>query len=356
MSSNYQKIINESKNIIDNDINDNQMSLFIENLVNGVKKQPFLFSYLRDIINTLQNLEAVNSETQIKLLKTLIKRLNHFHHWEAEENATIKLIDQSIIKTNEIKPHIRCSDLDYKTFYINQNSEFAKRLKNQRKEPFNTTKSHLSLKFKNNYAHIIRKSHALNIIETYMAILENLSVSINKKWLDIGCGNGFIANAVNPQRYAKSEWEIQGCDLQKNKIQTAKNRATNNRQFYQEDVLEKLKTNNIKKTEYDIISMFEFCEHFADPFSLLKDISKNNFKIMVISTPLAQKINKINDSKPDPVHLWSFTSIAIIKMLQQINLNVVYHSEIGVGRYTKGLDWLTVVAAKPEIHNLLKVK
>lgn len=356
MTNTSQDLIAAVTDFIQSSDSERQAANFTTELVNDVKSQPFLYAYLRDLIVAIEKLNSTNFEVQINLLKTMNKRLEHFHHWQLDDNETIKLIEQGIIQTNEIKPHIRFSDLDYEKFYDNQNIKVGERLKKHKKTPLNRFKSHNDLVFKKNYDHMIRKSHALSVIETYMAVLESLDIDINKKWLDIGCGNGLIANAVNSKRHTKKQWEIHGCDLQNNKIQVAKNRACKNRHFYQQNVLEKLQTNNLSDNEFDMISMFEFCEHFADPFSLLKDISDNNFKIMIIATPLEQKLNNINDSSPDPVHLWSFTTSSMIKMLEKLGLKIIYHSEIGVGRYAKGLDWLTVIAAKPEIHTLFESK
>lgn len=356
MTTQHQDILSNVTDFIQSDVSQQQLSKYIINLTQKIKSQPFLYAYLRDLIVALEKRDCSEIEKQLNLLKTLAERLKHFHHWQTGNNKTIELIEQNIIHANEIKPHIRFSDADYKKFYDNQNEIIGERLKKHKKTPLNRFKSHTDLVFKKNYDHMIRKSHALNVIETYMAILENLDIGVNKKWLDVGCGNGLIANAVNSKRHTKNQWQIHGCDLQDNKIQVAKNKACKNRYFYQENVLDKLQNNNLKETEFDIISMFEFCEHFADPFSLLKDISKNNFKIMVIATPLEQKLNNINDSVPDPVHLWSFTTSAMIKMIKELGLKIIYHSEIGAGRYTRGLDWLTIIAVKNNFFNFFEKK
>lgn len=353
MTTYHQDILSTVTDFIQSDVNQRQLPKFIINLSRKIKSQPFLYTYLRDLIVTLEKQGSSDIENQLNLLKTLTERLKHFHHWQSDNNETIQLIEQNIIHANEIKPHIRFSDADYEKFYDNQNANLGKRLNNLKKTPFNRFKSNTNLVF-NHYDHSVRKSHALNVVETFMAILENSDIKINNKWLDVGCGTGQIANAVNPKRHTNKKWEIHGCDLQKNRIRVAKNNACKNRYFHEENVLDKLQNNNIKETEFDIISMFEFCEHFADPFSLLRKISENNFKIMIIATPLAQKLNSINDSSPDPVHLWSFTTNAIIKMLDKMELKTIYHSEIGVGSYTKGLDWLTVVAIKSEIYDLFR--
>lgn len=356
MLKKHQDLIVNIADLIDNSKDECLASIFTKELVNDIKRQPFLYAYLRDLIIAIERLGSADTKKQFSLFNTLVERLKHFHHWRLAGNETIKLIEQGIIKASEIKPHIRYSDLDYEKFYANQNIKVGERLKKHKRTPLNRFKSHTDLVFKKNYDHMIRKSHALNIIETYMAILESLDIDVNKKWLDVGCGNGLIANAVNSKRHTKAQWDIHGCDLQNNKIKVAQNRACKNRHFYQENVLNKLQKNNVKENEFDMISMFEFCEHFADPFSLLKDISENNFKIMVIATPLEQKLNNINDSSPDPVHLWSFTTDSMIKMLEKLGLKIIYHSEIGVGRYTKGLDWLTVIAAKPDVFSLFESK
>ncbi|MGJ8663672.1 MAG: class I SAM-dependent methyltransferase, partial [Marinicella sp.] len=183
--------------------------------------------------------------------------------------------------------------------------------------------------------------------------LENLDIPINNKWLDVGCGNGSIANAVNSKRFSSNLWKIHGCDLQENRIKIAQNNARKMRYFYQENVLDRLQKNSHATNQYDIISMFEFCEHFVDPYSLLAEMSKKQFKLIVIATPLEQKFTSNADTEPDPAHLWSFSAQAWIKMLSKLNLKTIYHSEISVGQHTKGLNWLTVVAAKPQVYDLV---
>lgn len=106
--------------------------------------------------------------------------------------------------------------------------------------------------------------------------------------------------------------------------------------------------NDRQDTLFDIISMFEFCEHLEDPLSLLQAINQYPFKLMVIATPLSQKLELPGDKSPNPVHLWSFSVAALSTKLASLGLGVIYDSAIKVGSHTRGIDWLTVVACKPE--------
>lgn len=323
-------------------------------VLKNIESDLFLYSYLRDSVIAIKNLGDEIGPKHMNLFQVMAKRLSYLPNWQIENNSTIELILNNTIHPTAIKPHIRLTDEEYEAFYANQNKRIGERLHRLKSTPFNRFKSHTDLVFNpKNFDHIIRKTQALSVIESFMGILEKYPISINHKWLDVGCGNGSIANAVDSKRHSRSHWQIQGCDLQQNRIAIANARASYKRNFYQQNVLDILQQNSGIDDQFDIISMFEFCEHFADPYALLKAIVKNDFKLMVIATPLAQKLNKSEDSTPDPVHLWSFSADAIITMLEQLGLKVVYHSEVHVGQYTKGLNWLTVVATKPSTYESL---
>lgn len=323
-------------------------------VLKNIESHLFLYSYLRDLVVAIKSLSDELNDKQLKLFQVMSKRLAYLPNWQIEHNTTIELILERTIAADQIKPHIRLSDAEYEAFYAKQNNRIGERLIDLKKTPFNRFKAHTDLVLNpKNFDHIIRKTQALNVIENFMGVLESYQSPINRKWLDVGCGNGSIANAVDSKKHSSSLWQIQGCDLQKNRIAIANARASYNRTFYQQNVLQLLQENSRVSDQFDIISMFEFCEHFADPFALLKSICQSDFKLLVIATPLEQNLNKPKDSVPDPVHLWSFSAQAIITMLEQLGLKVVYHAETHVGQYTRGLNWLTVVAAKPKTYDLL---
>ncbi len=350
MAQDYLKIEDQMSSILAKIQNFNQQET--APLLNYIKGHPFLYTYLRDVVKQIEK-ELIQNQNIKQWIEVIQKRMDYFRHWNLENNQTIDLILKAEISPDEIKPHIRHSNQEYHKFYQKQNEKVGQRV-HKHKAPFSRFKNSNPLVLNGHYDHCIRKTHAVNVIETHMSILEKMGIDINKKWLDIGCGNGLIVNGVNPHKHMASDWKMFGCDLQENKIKIAQRRACKNRQFFQENVLDNLAENKSLKSQYDIISMFEFCEHFEDPMALLTDISKHQFKLVVIATPLNQKMNAIKDQTPDPVHLWSFDASAMIKMLEKLNLKIIYDSKINVGRHTKGLNWLTVVACKKEFYELFK--
>jgi len=318
-------------------------------------ESPFLYSYLRDSLEVLEDAVTKQNVQKIETIsEVILTRLSYFGNWLPEKNKTISLITDGTIQSDEIKPFIRLSSQAYEDFYINQNKLLKEKLKEKVFDD-NSKKRYVPIEINKNINHVLRKTYAVNIIETLIGIFNQVGVE-NGRWLDVGCGVGYIVNAVNQEIYPSGKWVFQGCDLQENRIKFAKANSAANRKYTCENAFSVIKDLNDKGEKPNIISMFEFCEHFEDPAHLIQSVSKLSVDAIVIGTPLMQKHFAPMDNTPDPVHLWGFTRVSMEKIIKSTGFEVLLTSENRVGHYNTGLDWLTVVAVTPKIKNKINAK
>lgn len=316
------------------------------------KEHPFIFSYLLDSLEAfLSALKHEKKEKAAILANVINARLKYLPNWfETKSNLTINLINENLIDLRFIKPFVRGTNTDYREFYLNQNKKLEEKLK-YKKFNDNTDKDYEAIRLEKNINHTFRKTYAVHIVELMMGILKSVNLD-NCLWVDIGCGIGQITNAVNSNIYSPTQWEIIGCDLQKSRISYANKNKTKNKNYFATDAF-----NYISKTKVNpnIISMFEFCEHFEDPAKLINNVSKLNPDVIILGTPLKQKISAAFDKKPDPAHLWGFTKESMTQIIKtQTNFNILATTENYVGLYGGGLDWLTVIAVSNSIHEKIK--
>jgi hypothetical protein len=199
-----------------------------------------------------------------------------------------------------------------------------------------------------NFNHAFRMPAVTMLIEILFGFMERMAARDDANqskiaWLDIACGRGEIANAVDPMRFGAQDWEIAGADLQKAKIELARRANTIGRRFEVEDALELMRRKLAANERYHIVSMFEFLEHIEDPLKMLRQIKGMDPVFVVAGSPLAQKLNAPMDDKPDRVHLWSYSREGWEELFRLAGFSPVYSSETRVGAYVGGLDWLTMI-------------
>lgn len=309
---------------------------------------PFLYSYLFDSLGALKRAIGKQSLPEIEKLVDVIEiRLSFYAHWEQGCNRTIELINKGFIKPNEIKPFVRFDELSYEAFYANQNKVLEEKLKHKVFVD-NSNQTYVPIELSKNINHVFRKTYAVNVIETLIGIFNVLGVE-SGRWLDVGCGVGYISNAVNQNLFSSNNWKIQGCDLQQSRVAFAKKNAAKNKFYTCENAFSCIEKLNEKGEKTNIVSMFEFCEHFADPANLIERVCGLSVDAVVIGTPLEQKLDAPFNKMPDPVHLWGFTRRSMEQFFKSTGLEILLSTENKVGYYNQGLDWLTIIAVTPEI-------
>lgn len=101
--------------------------------------------------------------------------------------------------------------------------------------------------------------------------------SSNTTLLDVGCGEGFIADYIYKNTNIK---KITGIDINNNSIQIARNQNNN-------IVYETLDINDItlENKKYDLVMCLEVLEHLKNPEHVLKKICSLANKRIIISIP-----------------------------------------------------------------------
>ncbi|WP_395375977.1 class I SAM-dependent methyltransferase [Marinicella sp. W31] len=328
---------------------------------------PFMQSYLEDSMVFLEKhvriyirLQKQNNQQRLpiirkkidRVLRALQQRLHFLKYWFDRDNSTVDAIKNKTIPATSIKPFVRYSAEKYDAFYQQQNLELKEKLKTRTYKD-QRHKSHIPIGIKNDLTHLFRKTGVVALVETLMGVISSSTQKGSYKWLDIGCGKGFITNAVDSTKYSETEWHISGCDLQESRIEMAQKRAAADRTYFAQDAFVLMRELEQKGQHYDLVSMCEFCEHLEDPFDFIKKVAASDAQMMLIATPLEQNINRHFNHEPDKTHLWGFSRQSMEAMIKQTDMEMLYCNETRIGDYLRGLDWLTVVAVKPELKALI---
>jgi SAM-dependent methyltransferase len=306
----------------------------------------FLYSFLHDTLRAAANGSRSGRRTDdyLRVVKTRVRSLAN---WQQQGNETVAAIRTGAIDARAIKPHIRREASAYDQFYADQSERIGANLAAVPRGGRDV--DHVALELGPNVNHAFRSTHAVTLVETILGSIEVLRDREGPvRWIDIGCGTGRFANSVNPRRFGVQNWDIVGCDFQEGKIAVANRRRARGRSFFCMDAFKMLEEYQIRGEAFHLVSMFEFLEHLDDPLRFIRQLDRFKPQFVLAASPLAQKMGNPLESKPDPVHLWSFSRHAWEQMFELAGFAVVYSSEVRVGSYIGGLDWLTIVCGPCE--------
>ncbi len=159
------------------------------------------------------------------------------------------------------------------------------------------------------------------------------------RWLDVGCGNGRIANAARIPEWLEDRVEIIGLDFGEGMVQQANRSAAKHRRYIVANAL--TPPEELMSMRFHMVSAFEFLEHLIDPVALLTEYAKLKPEIMIAGSPLNEK----QPTAPARAHTWSFRREGYEAVFEAAGMQIQYSSEVRIGSYNKGHDWLTVVGA-----------
>lgn len=168
----------------------------------------------------------------------------------------------------------------------------------------------------------------------YPTLIQLLNKKINKIILDIGCGNGFIANKL-----IKDGYNVYGIDASISGIEAA--RATNPDSFFIQDTNSNKLPKALNSIKFDTIISTEVIEHLYNPreyINLCRSIlRKNKSGQLIISTPyhgylknlllaITGKLDKHFNALRDGGHIkfWSKNTLVKLNLWKSMFIKAVY--------------------------------
>ncbi len=162
---------------------------------------------------------------------------------------------------------------------------------------------------------IKEEKYKLSQLKIVLNFLKKTSTKKKKKILDFGCGYGWLLKNLNNTKWKKYGIEINNDARKianKNKIECYKN------------------LNNLRKENFDIITLIHVIEHIKKPKNLLKKIinkiKKNGY--LILETPdfdsaMARRYNNKFRLLHDKTHVSLFSTQSISRLIENLGMKII---------------------------------
>ncbi|MDH6063961.1 class I SAM-dependent methyltransferase [Umezakia ovalisporum] len=182
--------------------------------------------------------------------------------------------------------------------------------------------------------HLFRIFTTISNIELILTLLKERHPGETIKWLDVGCGIGFISNRV------QFDGILIGIDVADSLIEYANaTQLTENHKYVKGEFNDARKM--IQGEKFHLITANEVVEHIIDPLSFIREMSQHTSDLIYASSPLMEEV----PYTPQAEHVWSFTLESYIRLFEESGMKITYSGICEVGKYTgNGHNWLSVAA------------
>ncbi|MCA9304453.1 MAG: class I SAM-dependent methyltransferase [Phycisphaerales bacterium] len=281
----------------------------------------------------------------IKLLGQLFQTREQvwwMRDWDASSNQTWSILTNGRCPVGTLGPKPVKPLSEYLNLYWFEGARSAERMRMRKNPPeFNPSIRPSSRRIQS-LAHLNHTARKLQASQLCSLLLYRLGAQYPNetiRWLDVGCGNGNIANSVHIPEWLEDRIEIIGLDFGEGMINNANQRAARNRRYMVANAL--TPPDEIMGMRFHLVSTFEFLEHLIDPVELLKNYATLKPEIMVGGSPLGEPQPWL----PARAHTWSFKREGYEALFKEAGMKITYSSEVRIGSYLGGHDWVTVAGA-----------
>ncbi|MDJ0618998.1 MAG: class I SAM-dependent methyltransferase [Calothrix sp. MO_192.B10] len=194
--------------------------------------------------------------------------------------------------------------------------------------------------------HLFRIFTTITHIEIILKLLQERYPGQTIKWLDVGCGIGFIPNRV------KFDGVVVGVDVADSLVEHANATRRTKAHHYITGNLGDAR-NLINGEKFHLITANEVVEHIFDPVEFICELSNHTSDMIYASSPLKEQV----PYRPTPEHLWSFTLESYSALFEAANMKITYSGILEIGKYIgESNNWLSVCATLKEPFRVLPIK
>jgi predicted O-methyltransferase YrrM len=319
---------------------------YLNNKLNRLESQisvefESISAFLNDLIDRTDGYRTKEGHLLILLiLDALVNISSCFHleiecqfwmqNWQIENNLTWKTLIVPSSEPDSIPhPFPVKTKVEYDEFYQLQKIDTAGGAKivdrnNKIKEGLKANPTDQAFRLATTISHI----------ELILELLKERHPEETIRWLDIGCGIGYVANKV------EFDGTVIGIDVAESLISYAnQTKRTTNHKYIKGNIADAVTA--IAGEKFHLITATEFIENLWDPLSFIKDISEYTCDLIYASSPL----NEIVPTQPSREHLWSFSLPSYTRLFTTVGMQIIFTSTIEVGKHSsEGNNWLSVVA------------
>ncbi len=263
--------------------------------------------------------------------------------YETEPSETMDLLRSGDLEWKDVQPKSAAPQYTYDVYY-KYDVGLRTGVDAQKRAPVTTNdRPPLSVPFKMNSinGHHARLQFVNSQIKYFAAtVMAQQRPDHCFRWLDVGCGNGQIANSVNFEELGIKNYEVVGIDLGGPQIESANADAAWNRRFLLQDL--RTMDADLMGSGFDLVTAFEVTEHLRDPLTFFKACAGATRNYLMFGSPLEEPMGPFSCEQ----HLYSFSRNGFEALIGKAGLDVCMSNEMRLGSYSAGHDWLTIVGKR----------
>lgn len=282
------------------------------------------------------SLAVVLADALVNIVTSLDRELESQYwmgYWDTKTNKTwthMVLKEQNFLLSPT--PFPVKTEGEYSQFYGLQTMDTAGGV--SAKDHKTTEKELYSQLIQNPTDHAFRLATSICHIKMLLSMLQERHPGETLRWLDVGCGIGYIANKVG------FDGRFVGIDVADSLIDYANRTRFSDSYTYLTGGFDEARS-AVGGKKFHLITATEVVEHIFDPLDFVAQMKEHTCDLIYASSPL----NEAVPHQPSREHLWSFSLESYEQLFRLSDMKVTFSGSMYAGKFIgEGHNWLSVVA------------